>query len=162
MPSRQRREFRVNRSGHPGSSRVWEYESQDGGIQAQLPNPQSPTLPARDLSSAFGDVENQAAGLTSTRANLNVAARDGAIMSRQDYSPSRHAPRRGSLSLAESDGEPGETQAASYGDVEDTTPRRTTLIKMENTQLRQLWKLPKKLPASEKCVFGGFRPKSSS
>jgi hypothetical protein len=34
----------------------------------------------------------------------------------------RHAPRRGSLSW--------ETQAASYGDVEDATPRRKELIKM--------------------------------
>jgi hypothetical protein len=32
--------------------------------------------------------------------------------------------------LAESDGEQGESQAASYGDVEDATPRREALIKM--------------------------------
>jgi hypothetical protein len=109
---------------------VWEQESQDGGLQSQLPNVESPTLPTRNLSAALGDVESQETGLTSARASLNGAARDCATMSRQDHSPVRHAPRRGSLSLADSAGEPGETQAASYGGVEDATPRRKALIKM--------------------------------
>jgi hypothetical protein len=102
----------VNRSGHPGLSRESEHESQDGRLQAQLPNAEIPTLPARNLSAALGDVESQAAGLTSACISLNGAARDGVTMSRQDYSPVRYAPRRGSISLAERDGEPGETKAA--------------------------------------------------
>jgi hypothetical protein len=95
--------------------------------------------------------------MTSARASLNGAARDCATMSRQDHSPVRHAPRRGSLSLAESDGEPGEAQAASYGDVENATPLRKALIKMaksatlaaleareETARFRKVrvWKLP--------------------
>jgi hypothetical protein len=77
--------FRVNRSGHPGSSSVWEHESQDGGLESQIPNAESPTRPARNLKAALRDVESQVAGLTSARANLNDAVRDGASMSQQDY-----------------------------------------------------------------------------
>jgi hypothetical protein len=76
----------VNRSWHPGSSSVWEHERQDDGLEAQLPNAESPTLPVRNLKAALRDVESQVAGLTSARANLNDAVRDGASMSQQDYS----------------------------------------------------------------------------
>jgi hypothetical protein len=53
-----------------------------------------------------------------------VVVKNGATMSREDDSLVRHAPRSGSLTLAESDYEPGETQAALYGEFEDATPRR--------------------------------------
>jgi hypothetical protein len=157
MSSHQRRVFRVKRSGDPGSSRAREHESQDGGLEAQPPSAESPTLPARNLSAALGEVASQAAGLTSASASLNGAAHSGATTSRQDYSPERHAPRRGGPSLAESGGEPLETQAASDCDLQVTTPRRKALVNMvkaanvavleareETARLRKVraWRLP--------------------